>query len=425
MNLLIISNKATYNGIGKAGEKTHNYYLKAFAKEKNINVHLITVCPSDEYDKLDYDKYGIKNNILIENQDKQSVIIRSTIRAAGYVFNPRDKYANFVSVERRKFFIGSVFNLKARGYKPDCIILEFTHCILLAEDIKKIYPNVPIIGSSHDVSYKGSKRIYDYEKNIVKKVFRRRQYENLKLREVRSLSLLDCILTQNENDIQIMKENVELKNKNYHRIVPYYDLYSDITRKPDGKTIIFYGNMARKENYLSIIEFINNVFLKLDSDKRLVVIGGNPPNELKKYGSNQIHITGYLPFEEVKKYFASCECMVVPLLLGSGIKVKILEALSGAVPVVTNDVGNEGIFAKNGEQIVLCKKAKDFIDVLDNKTLSGQKLQKIGEKGKTFVYKEFDLEKSKENLISLIYNLEFRNDNTKNDIEEGESNYVK
>lgn len=401
MDLLIISNNAPFDSVGAAGEKTHNFYLKELAKE-DIKVNLVTVCSEKDYDKLDYNEYGISSTVLVEKQDKISVFIRKCTRAARYVLNSKDRYANFLSPQRQKFFIKSVEDLKTSGYKPDCIILEFTHCILLAEKMKQIFPNVPIVGSSHDVSYKGSQRIFDYEKNKIKKFFRKRQYENLKVREISALSLLDYIIPQNQNDISILKSNEILKDKKYHKIVPYYDSYAEIERKPDGKTIIFYGSMSRKENYLSVIEFIENAFFKLQSDKELVIIGGNPPEILKNYESDKIHITGFLPLEEVKQYFSTCECMIVPLILGSGIKVKILEALSGAVPVITNNIGNEGIFAKDREQIVLCKNSNEFIQVLDNYSVSSSDLQKIGQNGKKYVLSEFSLEESRKEYIKLI-----------------------
>lgn len=405
MNILIISNHAPYDTVGAAGEKTHNFYLKTLASNKDYKVNLITVCSSDDYRKLDYDAYGIDNEVFIESQGSFSVLKRQILRSFGYIVNHKDKYANFVSLERKKFFLKCLYSLKKDGYVPDCIILEFTHCILLIEDVKKFYPNVPVIGSSHDVSYKGSERVYNYEKNMIKKFFRKRQYENLKMREVQALSLLDCIVPQNENDINILKKNDSLKTKRFLRIVPYYDSYADIKRHPDGRTIIFYGSMSRKENYLSVIDFIENVFNYLTTDKRLVVIGGNPPECLKKYKSNKIFVTGFLPLKEVKEYFSSCECMVVPLLLGSGIKVKILEALSGAVPVVTNDIGNEGIFAENGKQIILCANNSEFIDFLDNKKITSAALQQIGENGKNYVLHNFNLKKSQENYLALVHDV--------------------
>lgn len=402
MELLVMSHTAPYDTVGLAGEKTHNYYLKAFAGQNDMNVRLITVCKSTDKEKLDLDNYGILNKVFIEDQGKSASLRRKIVRAISLIFNPNDKYANFVSKERQNFFFKSMREWKQEGYRPDCIILEFTHSILLVDKVKEIFPDIPIIGSSHDVNFKGSYRIWQFEENKVIKFFRKRQYTNLRRREIEALSKCNLIVTQNDNDITIFKEQELLKNKEYMRIVPYYDSYEDIRRRPDGKTIIFYGSMGRQENYLSVQRFIEEVFHKLDNDMRFVVIGGNPPELLKRYESERIHMTGFLPLEEVKEYFAACECMVVPLLLGSGIKVKILEAFSGGIPVLTNEIGNEGIFAVDGQQFLFCKESKDFIRVLRDIDKGSILPEPIGLKGKEYVLNNFNLENSKNKYIDIV-----------------------
>ena len=251
------------------------------------------------------------------------------------------------------------------------------------------------------MNFKGSERLYKFEQNKLVKFFRKRQFQNLKFREVQALAGCDYIVTQNNNDIAILREQDLLKNKRFMRIVPYYDSYADIKRLPDERTIIFYGSMGRKENYLSIIKFIEEVFLKLENNARLVIIGGNPPEALKKYESENIHITGFLPLEKVKNYFATCDCMVVPLLLGSGIKVKILEAFSGGIPVITNDIGNEGIFAQNGKEIILCNSSEEFITFFLKKR-DRDVLNQIGLNGQKYVFEIFNLEESRQKYIDLV-----------------------
>ena len=53
-------------------------------------------------------------------------------------------------------------------------------------------------------------------------------------------------------------------------------------------------------------------------------------------------------------------CLVAPLVLGAGIKVKILEALSSGIPVITNDIGIEGIPAQSGCEYIHCIKPEEY-----------------------------------------------------------------
>lgn len=402
MEVLVISNHAPYDGIPRAGEKTHNYYLKEFARENDWNVRLISFCPPEDFRKLDLAEYGIEACIFQNDMRIISQLKRKINRWIGYTLNSKDKYANFTTVDQRKKIINILIKYKGEGYYPDCIVLEWTHIILLVELIKEIYPNSKIIASSHDVNHVGSERIYNFERNRMKKIFRKRQYLNLKTREVAALEKCDLIVTHNINDIDILKRFSSLKNKEFIRIVPYYDDYSDVQRRPLSNQIIFFGAMGRPENYISVKWFIENVFCKL-SDYNLVIIGGGVTQEIKQYENDRIHITGFLPTERVKQYFASCTCMVVPLILGSGIKVKVLEAFSAGIPVITNSIGNEGILAEDRKTYIHCETADDYVALFRN--IVNVDLNRIGENAKKFVHIEHSLEHSRDSYINLIKRL--------------------
>lgn len=399
MEILVISNHAPYDGVPHAGEKTHNYYLKEFAKESVWGVRLISFCSPEDFRKLDLAEYRIEATVFQDDMRTISQVKRKINRVIGYTLNSKDKYANFSTKDQRKKIIDTLNQFKEEGYYPDCIVLEWTHIILLVELVKEIYPNSKIIASSHDVNHIGSERIYNFERNRIKKLFRKRQFLNLKKREVAALEKCDLIVTQNINDIDIFKSFPELQHKNYLRIAPYYDDYSDVKRKPQSNQVIFFGAMGRPENYLSVQWFIENVFWKL-SNFDFVIIGGGATQEIKKYESDRIHITGFLPIEQVKSYFSSCTCMVVPLILGSGIKVKVLEAFSAGIPVITNNIGIEGILAEDRKSYIHCDTIDDYIAFFDN--ISNIDLNRIGENAKEFVLKEHSLVHSREKYINSI-----------------------
>lgn len=405
MDVLVLSFSTPHDNASSAGEKTHNLYLKSIAKEPDFEVSLIGMCDSFKAERLDLEQYEIKNRLLIENHTGLEEIKRKCVRFFRFTLQSKDKYAHFLNHTEVSFFRKELERLKTESYKPDVIILEFTQCILLIEDVKRVYPDVPIIASSHDVSYMGSKRIMEYENNPIKKFFRKRQYQNLKLREKDAISKCDLILPHNINDIVIFLKEPELKQKHFDDIVPYYDYYADVNRNPEPHLLIFYGSMSRNENYLSVIWFIENVFNKLDETYKFIIIGGNPHKRLKKYANERIILTGFVELEEVKKYFSKCMCMVVPLLLGSGIKVKILEAFSGGVPVITNSIGIEGIYAEAGKQYIHCESAEDYIESLKEIDECKINLEEIGRSAKEYVYSEFELEKSAKKYISYIHEL--------------------
>ena len=132
-----------------------------------------------------------------------------------------------------------------------------------------------------------------------------------------------------------------------------------LKRNSNNRDILFFGAMSRKENYLSAKWFVENVLPRLsDLDIRFVILGGNPPDFIKEYESQRVHITGFV--DSIDSYFSDSLCFVAPLLLGAGIKIKVLEALSSGIPVLTNDIGIEGIPAQDGREFYRCLSAEDY-----------------------------------------------------------------
>ena len=82
--------------------------------------------------------------------------------------------------------------------------------------------------------------------------------------------------------------------------------------------------------------------------------------------------------------------MIAPLVMGAGIKVKVLEALSAGVPLLTNERGMEGINAENEKEYFHCNTAKDYIRVLDTFFDSEDKLTAMSIAEKEFVKNNFD-----------------------------------
>ena len=78
-------------------------------------------------------------------------------------------------------------------------------------------------------------------------------------------------------------------------IVPYINLPEQVARKNINKNILFYGAMNRMENEISAEWFIKNVMPEIkDTGAKYVIVGNKPSDELKKYESDNVIITGFV-----------------------------------------------------------------------------------------------------------------------------------
>lgn len=367
--ILWISSSPPYSKNSTAGGQTFNYYFKNISRDKRFNVRLIALVDSKTKDSVENEMDGIPHKLVSsENSWKKFVNIDSK-------YNPWTKYSGLISNYRAMRILEEVKNYKKEGYNPDAVILEWTNTVILAKEIKKIFPDSKFVASEHDVTFVGYERKKEYYKGL-KKLLWKIKYVNEKRIELDSLKMCELVLPHNaDNRNVLVNEGIDL-NK-IMGLVPSYNNMSECNRNSNQKDILFFGAMARMENSLSALWFIDNVLpLLSDIDIRFVVLGSNPTEELKAKESERVHVTGFV--DAVEPYFEKSMCLVAPLVLGAGIKVKVLEAMSSGIPVLTNDIGIEGIPAIDGRDYLHCVSPQEYasaIREIHNNTIDVKNLE--------------------------------------------------
>jgi len=124
----------------------------------------------------------------------------------------------------------------------------------------------------------------------------------------------------------------------------------------------FLGTMGYQPNIEAVEWLHKEIFLPLREripELTLVVIGRYPAPSIRKLGDTPgVIVTGEV--DDIWKYVRGIDVFVFPLLRGAGLKNKILETMYAGRPVLTTQIGNEGIDAVSGESILLGDTAEEF-----------------------------------------------------------------
>lgn len=93
----------------------------------------------------------------------------------------------------------------------------------------------------------------------------------------------------------------------------------------------------------------------------LTIIGKDPPGALSRDASSAsgIEVTGFVP--DPTHYLSETAAFVVPLQSGGGMRVKILDAWSHGLPVISTTVGAEGLAVRDGENLLLADTPEAFV----------------------------------------------------------------
>ena len=183
----------------------------------------------------------------------------------------------------------------------------------------------------------------------------------------------------------------------------------DITHyRPDFTTeapahLIYIGSMDWYPNEDAVAFFADEVLPWIQEkvpDVAFSIVGGNPSARVQKLAERDgIIVTGRVP--EIKPYFAKATVFVVPLRIGSGTRLKILEALAMGKAIVSTTVGAEGLDLKDSMEIFIADEPTAFADAVTRLLTDAQLRRRIGENGRSRVEQDYDWRSIGEKLHAL------------------------
>jgi polysaccharide biosynthesis protein PslH len=130
---------------------------------------------------------------------------------------------------------------------------------------------------------------------------------------------------------------------------------------PDRNTLLFFGALDYHPNCDGILYFLDEVWprlLRTHPAARLRILGRRPPPALLVRRGQAVEIAGFV--EDLRPGLAAAAAVVVPLRMGGGTRLKILEAMAMGKPVVSTSLGVEGIEAMHGRELLLADDPEQF-----------------------------------------------------------------
>jgi len=216
------------------------------------------------------------------------------------------------------------------------------------EKIREAAPRVPVVFDTVDVRFVRQMRMAELHNNSQEMAEARKMKE----REVKVV--MDCDLTIAITDADRDHILKEAPSANV-AVIPNVHPPVDVAPTPDGRdALMFIGGYGHQPNVDAVLYFVGEILPLIRRELgmvELLIVGSNPPPEVLALASDGIVVTGFVPV--TAPYFRRSRVFVSPLRYGAGMKGKIGEALSHAVPVVTTAVGAEGMGLVHGDTAMI------------------------------------------------------------------------
>ena len=132
----------------------------------------------------------------------------------------------------------------------------------------------------------------------------------------------------------------------------------EAARRRPGRRL-FLGSLDWRPNLDGVARLLDDVFPAVQAaepDAMLDLVGRNPPAWLRRRAAESPGVALHADVPDVRPFLAECALMVVPLRIGGGSRLKILEALAAGVPVVSTRVGAEGLCLEAGRDLTATRR---------------------------------------------------------------------
>lgn len=176
---------------------------------------------------------------------------------------------------------------------------------------------------------------------------------------------------------------------------------------PHGKDVVFVGLMSYLANAEGICWFCEHIWPLVKAAEplaRLWIVGKNPRPEvcaLASRSEGDVVVTGQVA--DVSEYLRSARVFACPLRVGSGTRLKILEAFSWGVPVVSTTLGCSGIEARNGEHLLVADSPRDFALAVASVLADDALADRLGRAGRDLAARLYTWESVVRTLNEKVY----------------------
>ncbi len=328
-----------------------------------------------------------KHTFDLENYPKS---ILDKISTSSFEIDTRIKLLPALkSFFNRKSFVVSRFDNTAFHSKLEEVFSngEFTHVILESlfttpyiDTIRK-YTGAKIIVRTHNVEHKIWRQLALNTNNPFKKFYFNRLSEDLKKYEIKELKKVDLIATITEEDFTAFEELGITAPKT---VIPIAIDLSENKVDYSITNLFFIGSMNWKPNIEAVDWLVNEILpgVKIVYPKiELHLAGSYMEKQFPTSGIKGIINHGFV--SDSHKFMQNNGLLISPIRSGSGVRVKLLEAMALGVPVVTTKIGAVGI--QHNNCVYLAGTTVEFVSQIIELIKFQEKRMALGGKARKFI----------------------------------------
>jgi glycosyltransferase involved in cell wall biosynthesis len=270
-----------------------------------------------------------------------------------------------------------------RRFRPDVVQIE-SPFLLPYVDVVRNESNARMVLRSLNVEFRIWEGLAANERNLFRRFALRRVAASLRNYEVRHLNTPDAVIPISTADAEDFRG---LGCTRPMQVVPCGLTLSDVG-SPEPGTVGFIGSLDFRPNQEAVAWIVDELWPRVPY-ARLFIAGSGAPDWLRDRARGQnIEFLGEIP--DAHAFLRRMSVVIAPLFAGGGMRIKVLEAMALAKPIVATTLGAGGIEVGNGRDILIADDVASFADAVTRLLREPETASRIGNAARMTVRDRYD-----------------------------------
>jgi glycosyltransferase involved in cell wall biosynthesis len=240
-------------------------------------------------------------------------------------------------------------------------------------------PPPPLVLDAHEIAYDIARQIGRSGMSLGRRLYAELNWRKLRREESAAFRSADGIYACSVADQKRLLVHAPSARTVVIPNAADVDFYEPRPSDPpaDGRTVVFFGLMATFPNIDGVHFFLRDIWPRIAAERpdvRCRIIGARPPASVSQLAGPRVEIVGFV--EDLRPHLASAAVLVVPLRLGGGTRLKIVEGMAMGKAIVSTTLGAEGIEAVPERDILIADEPSRFaasvVRLLDDPALAAR-----------------------------------------------------
>ncbi|HKW72902.1 MAG TPA: glycosyltransferase family 4 protein [Candidatus Dormibacteraeota bacterium] len=306
----------------------------------------------------------------------------------------RKRAGQMVSLMSSRSHLGGIFHHQALQHALDDLVRVGRFDAILVEGsllMRHRFPHgIPLVLDEHNLEFEALERTASIEASPLRRFFNSVEAEKFKREEMTAWRRADLCLFTSGREVALARDM-------FPQIAAFavangvdLDYFRPQNSEKDPASIVFTGTIGYRPNSDAVQYLVREIMPRIweaHPEAVLTVVGGGVPRAIRRLAGPHVVVTGQVA--DVRPFVHRAAVAVAPLRIGSGTRLKVLEALAMGKPMVASTLGCEGLAVRAGEHLAIADEpegfARELVSLLEDRTAA----EAMGARGRALVERSY------------------------------------